>query len=317
MMRVITIILLFIGMGSIANGQQSQMYTQFMYTKLALNPAYAGNDPYTNLSLLYRDQWAGFPGAPKAVALTVNFGRISNKIGLGAHLERQTLGITEKITYSLAYAYKFLLGEGVLSMGIDASGREYSQNYTDGRLFAIHGLNADPSIPADIIKKRLFNAGFGMYYNTRKFYVGFAIPRMIKADIDFDKNNFFSTEVRHVFVMTGGTFVINKNLRWTPQLLFKIAENSPFSLDLNASATYQDKYSIGLTYRSGGGAGDLGESLDFITGVQLSDQLMVGFAYDVGLSKLRKIENGSLEALVSYNFIARKLKTVIVNPRYF
>ena len=34
--------------------------TQFMYTKLALNPAYAGNDPYTNL-LLYRDQWAGFP----------------------------------------------------------------------------------------------------------------------------------------------------------------------------------------------------------------------------------------------------------------
>ena len=51
-------------------------------------------------------------GAPKAVALTVNFGRISNKIGLELTLERQTLGITEKITYSLAYAYKFYWEKG-------------------------------------------------------------------------------------------------------------------------------------------------------------------------------------------------------------
>ena len=45
-------------------GQQEQLYTQFMFNKLALNPAYAGNDKVTCMNLLYRDQWSGLSGAP-------------------------------------------------------------------------------------------------------------------------------------------------------------------------------------------------------------------------------------------------------------
>jgi len=44
---------------------------------------------------------------------------------------------------------------------------------------------------------------------------------------------------------------------------------------------------------------------------------MFGFAYDISLSKLRTVSNGSLEAIISYNLIPRKIKTIIVNPRYF
>ncbi|MEZ4911779.1 MAG: PorP/SprF family type IX secretion system membrane protein [Saprospiraceae bacterium] len=298
-------------------GQQSQLYTQFMYTKLALNPGYAGNESYTNMALLYRDQWSGFPGSPKAQALTVNFGRIAKKLGIGANIEHQSLGITDKITYEMSYAYKFILGNGVLSMGINASGREYSQDYTDQSLFAIHGLSNDPSIPIGKVNKRLFNAGFGLYFNTNKYYLGLSVPRMIRADLDFDDNDLFSNEVRHVFVMTGGTFIVNNDVRLTPQLLIRAAESAPITMDFNISATYKNKYSFGTTYRSGGATGDLGESLDFIVGLQVSDQIMLGFAYDAGLSKIRKIENGSLEAIISYNFIPRSIKTIIVNPRYF
>ncbi|MBK8517757.1 MAG: type IX secretion system membrane protein PorP/SprF [Saprospiraceae bacterium] len=140
---------------------------------------------------------------------------------------------------------------------------------------------------------------------------------MIRSDLDFDNNDLFSTEVRHLFLMTGGTFIVNNDVRLTPQLMFRLAEYSPWGLDINFSSTWKDKYSLGLSYRTGGSAGDLGESVDIIAGLQLTDRMMVGFAYDVSLSRLRTLENGSLEMILSYNFIPRKVKTIVVNPRYF
>lgn len=298
-------------------GQQQQMYTQFMYNKMGLNPAFAGNETYLSATLMYRDQWNGFPGAPKAQVLTVNLPRLGKRIGLGVNLERQSIGITEKVTYEAVYAYKFFLGEGTLSMGMNVSGRNYIQDYTDSRLFAIQDITMDPAIPQTVQSRNLFNAGFGVYFNTNKFYLGASIPRMIKADIDFDNNNLFSTEVRHLFLMTGGTFIVNNDVRFTPQLLFRAAENTPWSLDLNGSLTWKDKYTAGMTYRTGGTRGDFGESIDLILGMQLSDRMMLGFAYDITLSKIRVIDNGSLEFILSYNFIPRKIKTIVVNPRYF
>lgn len=298
-------------------GQQQQMYTQFMYNKMGLNPAYAGNETYLSATLIYRDQWNGFPGAPKAQALTLNMPRLGKRVGLGLNFERQSLGITEKVTYELMYAYKFFLGEGTLSMGMNVSGRNYIQDYTDSRLFAIQDINIDPSIPKTVQSRNLINAGFGVYFNTNKFYLGASLPRMIKSDLDFDNNNLFSTEVRHLFLMTGGTFIVNNDFRLTPQLMFRAAEDSPWSLDLNVSGTWKDKYSAGLTYRTGGSANDLGESVDVIFGISLSERMMLGFAYDITISKIRTIDNGSLEMILSYNFIPRKIKTIVVNPRYF
>jgi type IX secretion system PorP/SprF family membrane protein len=300
-----------------AIGQQQQMYTQFMYNKIGLNPAFAGNETYLSAALMYRDQWNGFPGAPKAQVFNINFPRLGKRIGLGVNMERQSIGITEKLTYEAMYAYKFFLGEGTLSMGMNVSGRKYIQDYTDSRLFAIQDIQLDPSIPQTTQSRNLFNAGFGVYFNTNKFYMGASIPRMIRADIDFDSNDLFSTEVRHLFLMTGGTFIINNDTRFTPQLLFRVAENSPWGLDLNGALTWKDKYTAGLTYRTGGTAGDLGESIDIILGMQMSQQLMMGFAYDISLSKLRVANNGSLELMLTYNLIKNKLKPTVVNPRYF
>ncbi|MGB4837663.1 MAG: PorP/SprF family type IX secretion system membrane protein [Saprospiraceae bacterium] len=317
MMRSVLLAILIHTIGMTAIAQQQQMYTQFMYNKMGLNPAYAGNETYMSATLIYRDQWNGFPGSPKAQALSVNMPRIGNRIGIGLNFERQSLGITEKVTYEMMYAYKFILGEGTLSMGMNISGRKYVQDYTDNRLFAIQDINLDPSIPGILQSRSLINAGFGVYFNTNQFYLGASLPRMIRSDLDFDNNDLFSTEVRHLFLMTGGTFIVNNDVRLTPQLMFRLAEYSPWGLDINFSSTWKDKYSLGLSYRTGGSASDLGESVDIIAGLQLTDRMMVGFAYDVSLSRLRTLENGSLEMILSYNFIPRKVKTIVVNPRYF
>lgn len=314
---ILPLVLLLAGFRQQAVAQQQQMYTQFMYNKLSLNPAYAGNESYTSATLLYRDQWTGFKGAPTAQVFSLNLPRIAKRVGLGVNVERQALGITEKLTYEAMYAYKFLLGQGTLSMGMNVSGRKYIQNFADPSLYAVQGVENDPSIPATMQTRNVFNAGFGLYYSTNRFFLGAAIPRMIRSDLDFDTNNTYSSEVRHLLVMTGATFDLNQEVRITPQMLFRAAENAPWGVDLNCSLTWKDMYSLGTTYRTGGTRGDLGESLDLLASVQLSERILIGFAYDLTLSKIRAIDNGSLEVVLNYNFIRRKIKTVIINPRYF
>jgi type IX secretion system PorP/SprF family membrane protein len=317
MKRIISIIVFQFAINSIVNGQQQQMYTQFMFNKLSVNPGFAGNESYLSSTLIYRDQWHGFPGAPKAQVLSVNLPRLGKKVGLGFNFERQTIGVTQKLTFQGMYAYKFDMGDGTLSMGINTSGRRYTIDFRDPSLYAVQGIANDPAISQFVESRNLFNAGFGVYYNTAQFFVGASIPRMIKADLDFDNNNLFSTEVRHLWMMTGATFRVNKDWRFTPQLLFKAAEQTPFGIDINASSTYREKYTGGITYRTGGTAGDFGESLDFIIGIHLSESTMLSFAYDATLAKLRTSSAGSLEVLLNYNLIPSKIKTVVINPRYF
>lgn len=297
--------------------QQQQMYTQFMYNKLALNPAFAGNEEYLTATMIYRDQWIGFPGAPNAQVLNINLPRLGPRVGLGFNIERQSIGITEKITYEGMYAYKFFLGKGTLSMGINVSGRNYILDYTDPRLYAVQDIRLDPSIPQTQESRNLFNAGFGLYYNTNNFYIGGSIPRMIRGDLDFDENQLFSTEVRHLLVMTGGTFILDKDWRLTPQFLFKAAENTPFSFDINISTTWKEIYTTGLTYRTGGNQNDWGESIDVIFGFQISERMLMGFAYDIQLAKIRNSSSGSIELMLNYVFVPKKIKTVVINPRYF
>lgn len=298
-------------------GQQQQMYTQFMYNKLSLNPGFAGNEPYTSFNIMHRSQWIGLAGAPQAQIFSVNLPKIANRLGVGLNLERQSIGITEKITYEMMYAYKFRLGEGTLSMGINVSGRSYVQDYSDPRLYAIQGIQNDPSIPLDRMTNQVFNAGFGMYFNTNVFFAGASVPRIIRSDLDFDTNNFFTTEVRHLYIMGGGSIAVGKEYRIVPHVMFRLAENSPFTMDVNTMAVYKDKYSAGLTYRTGGGPGDWGESLDIIFSMQVTERWMLSAAYDITLSDIRTADHGSLEICLVYNLVPRKIKTIIVNPRYF
>jgi len=46
----------FLALAFCATAQQEQMYTQFMFNKLAYNPAYAGSFVSPTLTAIYRNQ---------------------------------------------------------------------------------------------------------------------------------------------------------------------------------------------------------------------------------------------------------------------
>lgn len=299
-------------------GQQDILTTHFMYNKLALNPAYAGKDETFTLNLIHRDQWTGLDGAPRGQALSLNFPEFKGGLGLGLNVGRESIGIQERLTLEGNYSYKFDLAEGSLSMGLSASTRQFTNDFSDPRLVALQGIDIDPAISGQRESKNVFNAGAGVYFRTNTYYVGVSVPRLIRADLDFDTDGgTISSEVRHLYIMTGAAFPLKDKLKFTPQVLFRLAENSPFDLDLNFGLDYDEKYYGAINFRAGGGNQDIAESIDVLFGFQITKSILLGISYDYTLSDISQFENGTIEALFNYRF-AKKVKEVdIINPRFF
>lgn len=298
--------------------QQEELYTQFMFNKLRLNPAYAGVDNSLCITGVVREHWMGFPGNSKAQALSVNFPRLAkDRVGLALNLSRNSIGVQQKLTLEGIYAYRFPFAGGNFSMGISVSGRQYNTDFSDPDLDLIHPFYEDAAIEEGEYSKAVFNAGFGMYYNNDYFYLGAGIPRLIRADIDLSDSPLHSIEMRHVYFMTGFAIPIDRRFTFMPQVLLRLAENSPMDIDLNLGFEFDEKYYAALTARSGGSSSDLLESLDFLVGLQLNKQMFLGVAYDLTLSPLRKYENGSVEILLNYCFGKREEDVFMVSPRFF
>jgi len=299
-------------------GQQEALYTQFMFNKLAINPAFAGNDDALCLTGIVREHWIGFPGTSKVQAISANFPRIArDRVGLGLNLSRNTIGVQEKLTIEGIYAYRFPFANGEFSMGISVSGRHYNTDFTDPDLELIHPFYDDAAIEDGKYAKSVFNAGFGFYYNTNRFYIGAGIPRLIRADIDLSESLVNSIEVRHLYLMTGVALDLNERITFMPQVLIKLAENSPVDVDYNIGLQLDKKYYAALTLRDGGSSNDFGESIDVLIGLQLNKSFFMGMSYDITLSPIRKYESGSVELLLHYCFGKKEKPIYMISPRFF
>lgn len=298
--------------------QQQGLYTMFMYNKLGLNPAYAGYHDHPCVSAIYRNQWIGFEGAPETQLLSFQTPLSQQRIGLGLNLSRVSLGISSMITLDGIYAYRLPIGDGVLSLAAQASVRNMDVDYSDPALRAVQELSIDPGVDLTRENKVVANFGAGAYYHTDRFYLGLSAPRLVKSDIDFEENNLFtSREERHFYLMTGYVIPLDYTVDLVPQVLIKYVDGAPVNADFNASVVWKRDYTLGLTFRTGGASGDVGESVDLIASAVVARGLLVGIAYDFTLSALRKHSSGSLELVVRYCFGQPSRQGEFVNPRYF
>lgn len=316
-MRIVISIMWVCFWTSMTYGQQELQYTQFMYNRLSFNPAYAGSEEAACLTAIYRNQWIGLEGAPESQLISYHTPLLNKRVGLGFNISRSSMGIGSRLTLEGTYVYRIRMSKGKLGIGIMASMRYLSMDYTDERLFAAEPILSDGGIPVGNLNRYIPNFGVGAYYNTNRFYIGFSVPRLLRNNIDFnDLRSIQGREVPHLFAMTGYRFQLNKNVDLQPQLLVKFVENAPIDFDLNLSFYLMKKFMLGGSLRTGGSSNTIGESFDVLAGVQLNDKLFFGMAYDITFTKLKSYNNGTIEALARFCF-ANPEGDQIVNPRFF
>ena len=328
MVRILLIIA-FLGTINVLQAQQEAHYTQYMYNKNYINAGYAGARRVHSVYALYRNQWMGFNGNPHSYLVSYD-GPIGKKLGVGVQLANQELGITKDQFANLMLSYAILQTEDMtVRVGISGTMRRYAFNLTNPNIYIQDPTDLSLKM-SDQTPKNYFNVGSGVYFDYKNIYVGLSVPNLNKNLISIGVNPAAQTpaeEQRHVYLMTGGLFKIKEGIELKPSIMFKYVKNAPFSADLNLSAVFKRKFTGGVSYRYGqsGGAGD---SVDFLAFFQATDKLGIGAAYDFTVSGLQKHTNGTIEALIRYDFspnlkeqVLNKSKDIdprrLSNPRYF
>jgi type IX secretion system PorP/SprF family membrane protein len=315
MKYIIPFICLFLPLGLIA--QQEEQYTQFMYYKLGFNPGFAGGQDGPAVSALVRSQWIGFEGAPQTQLITFNTPLANDRVGIGASVLRQTIGVTSNYTMEGSYAYRLPLGRGTLGLGLQASLRLLRVDYA--ALQGVQPIDTDAAVPGSLQSKYIPNFGFGSYYSTDRFYLGLSAPRLLQNSVNLAEiQNTANRERQHFYFMGGVLLRVGEKVQLQPQLLLKYVNNTPIDGDVNFNVIFVEKFTTGLSYRLGGRKDtNAGEAISLLLGAQVSDNILLGLSYDASLTELRNYSNGSFEVMLRYTGKGRSTGSEFINPRFF
>ncbi len=292
--------------------QQEAMYTQYMFNKLLINPGYAGSRAATSMTLLYRDQWTGFAGAPRTGTFSVH-GHLRNpKIALGMTVINDRLGLQNQTGIYANYAYRLPLGDGRLSFGVQGGFDHYEVALST----AVHIDAGDPSLASDLSMISP-NVGAGIYYQSEEFYAGVSAQRLIENDLSgrtiLSEDDPYARQSRHFNAMLGGVVDISDGVKLRPAVLVKYAPNAPIQADFNASFLFVERFWAGVTYRTDA-------SIDVMVEFQVSRQMRIGYAYDHQINEIGPYTTGSHEALIGFDLDFGRSRIVtprMMAPRYF
>ncbi len=298
--------------------QQLPLHTQYLYNKLAYNPAYAGGESGWEATAMYRNQWIGLEGAPTVLSLSAHGQALGNNSALGLQIQNYSIGISSFTNLEGMYAYHFPWGEGHFSLGVSASMRNVVTDYTDDRLISDGPVGGDPSLVEQRLSQWRPNFGLGVYYETESYFIGVSAPRLIKQDLQFDEEMLVDTEeTPHYFAMLGGMWDLSADAALLVQSAIRTTDNSPLDVDLSAIIRYKDLIDAGINYRFGGRDGSAGDSIDLLFSWRFVERARLGIAYDMSLGNLRQVQNGSLELLLQYRGLSQGTSEELVNPRTF
>ena len=285
-------------------GQQDPQYTQYMFNTMSINPAYAGSKEDLSISALARSQWVGISGAPQTQTLSFHTPIGFSGVGIGLNLINDKLGPSQELYFDGNVSYTVKTSEqGNLAFGLRFGGRSLNLDWSKGK----YHNPADVIFNNNVNNKFLPTLGAGLYYYTDKWYAGLSVPNFLRTDHYNDFLESTAVERLHYFFIAGYVFDLSESIKFKPAVLTKIVSGAPLSLDLSANFLFNEKFNLGLAYR-------WDDSISAILGVQVSDRLNIGYAYDLTTSNYRNYNSGTHEVMLIFDMLkSPKLKS----PRFF
>jgi type IX secretion system PorP/SprF family membrane protein len=291
--------------------QQDPLYSQYMFNMLAVNPAYAGSREVISVTALARWQWAGIDGAPRTQTLSADMPIRHKSIGLGLQLTNDALGDSRNTGIYGSYAFRIRLdNRSLIALGVQGGASFYNLSLSDRNYSGLGNQPADPA--ASNFSGVLPNAGFGVYFNNDRFYLGVSIPHLLKNQLNnyttIDPRSNRAVQYRHLFLATGFVVPLSDQVALKPSALVKLVTGSPIQFDINANVWLKEVFAVGLSYRSNTAVLAMIEA-------QFTKQFRFGYAYDFTYNNLRSYQSGSHEIMLRYEFGQDKNK--MLTPRYF
>jgi len=303
---VFTLLITMLGLGAFA--QQDALFSQYMFNKLIINPAYAGSRDGLSMTLVGRRQWVGIEGAPQTLTFSIQSPLKNDNIGLGLYFYTDILGPYQASGAIGTFSYRLKLGRGHLAFGLQG-GIKY--NTFDITKISVPD-ESDAILTDGYSKKVIPDANFGIYYNTNRFYVGLSSKHLFEEEYGYIKNtedeSVYGTLIRHFYAMAGVAIPLSDNLVLRPSTLIKYAKNAPVQVDVNASLLIKNVLWLGASYRSK-------RAVVLLAEIVIAERLRIGYSYDIYLNEIQQYNKGSHEIMLEYNIPI--IKNRMLTPRYF
>ncbi len=287
-------------------GQLHKLSNQYIFNGLAINPAYAGSEDALSTTLMYRNQWTGFEGAPKTLTGALHSPLGKERIGVGLLVVHDQIGINSETSIMGNYAYMIEMGKGRLSFGVSMGVTLLDVEWDKLKANDI----GDDQLLSSIDQLANPNFGAGIYYKTNDFYFGLSIPSFLSytynsTNNQIDLKNNISEYNYHI---TGGFGIdINENVRLFPSTLIKYHAENALQVDINTQLIFHDHLWIGLTYRSK-------DAMAALTQIAITNQLRVAYSYDFNIGKTNRYYGGSHEVMLKF---VLDFKAHVVGPKHF
>lgn len=302
--------------------QQDVQFSQYLFNGLYINPAYAGYREQWNMNVFYRQQWAGFPGAPKTFSAAVD-GTVNNKrVGLGLQVMNDQQGAQRSTVLYATYAYRIPLeesGNKTLALGISGGFMQQRLN--------VEAL--DPISQNDVFfmnaKKRALmpDVRVGVFYNSDRFFAGLSADNLTTSSFQQSESlkNYIPLKP-HLYLSLGGLLPVTTDIALKPSLLLKEDFAGPTSIDLNTFVLFAQQLWIGGAYRTAlfhksNVDKSVVQSGAWVALLQffVNDKLRVGYAYDQTINGTGATSYSTHEFSLGYFFPQRK--TRMQSPRFF
>lgn len=315
-----------------AHAQVSKQFSQYVFSGLTINPAYAGYKQDWNLNSVYRQQWAGVPGSPTTTSITLDglTSIVDERMAVGLELSNEKLGAQGTTDIYGSYAYRIPMnaeGTSRLCFGLALGLSQYTIN---GTLFQAVDAG-DQSVPLNKVSTIIPDARFGLYYYTPSYYLGASFLGLFSLSgarqYARGTNTFYGTvKGGHQVYITGGTIInCTDAIRLKPSLMLSDDFSGNVNIDLNLFLLVKEKLWVGSSYRTGipffrkstsAASLEAVNSMSAMIEYYLTDNLRLGYAYDFTTNGISGYQSGSHEISLGLT-LHRTRSPGLICPHYF
>lgn len=282
--------------------QMDAQLSQYMYNHASFNPASIGENGMINASGVQKLQWLGIFGAPRTTYFTLNsplkIGKTNQAVGV-TFLRDQAGAFTNQ-SANVQYAYKKKVADGILSIG--ASVGFMGLGIESDSLKDIHGNSfqseyhekTDNAVPKSDVYGLGLDVNAGVFFTGKKYYAGISYVHLNNSS--FVIGDTLEYKMRGIGYFTAGYEIAleNPKILIKPSALIK-SDFTTWQIDLSSRIEYDKRFWGGLSYR-------FQDAVVIFAGINISNGMSIGYAYDLPASTIIRATSGSHELQISYSF---------------
>lgn len=304
-LQILAALLLLMTAGTPVHAQNELMLNQHWAIPTLYNPANTGNTDFLRIRGGARLQWLGIENAPKSFfgAADSPFQLGGKRIGAGITAMQESLGLFSNLNLGLQVSYKFKLGKGFLSIGVQPA--YYNSKFKGSEVILPdnddYHSGSDTSIPTQDVTGNHFDLSAGVSFTHKYFTVGVSCMHIMNPKVNLTMQGSASTETqqfqtelpRQIYLIADGNIPLKNTLFELQPSLLLTSDLSGFTGEVGMRTTYNKFLIFGLNYR-------WQDAVGVTLGAEFKN-FFLGYAYEYPLSGINKASSGSHELVAGYS----------------